>query len=171
MKCDLKSLRKEGAMKRAIQVFVLFIAAVWALSGAAFGAGTNTVTVSATVLGTCAFNAAASALAFGNLDPSLVTDASAATSVTFWCTKNAAYSVTDDDGLYETGINANRMISATVVPTEYIPYTMSYNPSAGTGAGFASPITLNISGTVLNADYIGASADTFSDTVTITVNP
>jgi len=140
------------------------------LTGVAFAADINTVTVTANVVGTCRFNSATSTLAFGALDPGTGADVNASTSTTFWCTKNASYSITDDDGLYETAVNSNRMRHATTL-TEYIPYTFSYNPTSGTGDGRTSPITLNISGTVTFANYQNAAAGDYADTVVISINP
>jgi spore coat protein U-like protein len=140
------------------------------LTGVAFAADTNTVTVTANVVGTCRFNSATSTLAFGSLDPGVGGDVNASASTTFWCTKNASYAITDDDGLYETGPNANRMQHATTL-TEYIPYTFSYNPTSGTGDGRTSPITLNISGTVTFANYENAAAGDYADTVVLSITP
>jgi spore coat protein U-like protein len=140
------------------------------LAGVAFAADTNTVTVTANVVGTCRFDSATSTLAFGSLDPGVGGDVNASTSTTFWCTKNASYSITDDDGLYETGPNANRMRHATTL-TEYIPYTFSYNPATGTGSGRTSPITLNISGTVTFANYQNAEVGDYADTVVLSITP
>src|SRR4030067_3296760 len=100
------------------------------LTGVAFAADTNTVTVTANVVGTCRFNSAASTLAFGGLDPSSGAPANAGTSTTFWCTRNATYTITDDDGLHELVANGNRMQHVSS-PTEFIPYTFSYNPTTG----------------------------------------
>jgi len=134
-----------------------------------YAADTATVDVTATVVGTCQFLEDAT-LDFGTLDPSAGSDVTATTSLDFWCTKNATYTITDDDGLYETGPNQNRMRHASLT-TEYIPYSFSYTPTSGTGQGKNSPITLTISGTVLGSDYIDASAGSYSDTVTLSITP
>ena len=130
-----------------------------------------TVNVTATVVGTCLFEpiSPTTTLNFGNLDPSVGSDVTANTSLEFWCTKNATYTVTDDDGLHETVSNQNRMKHATFL--EYIPYSFSYTPTSGTGAGKGTSITLNISGTVRGSNYINASAGSYSDTVTMTISP
>jgi spore coat protein U-like protein len=140
------------------------------LSGVAFAAGTNTVTVTANVVGTCRFNSATSTLAFGALDPGAGGDVNASTSTTFWCTNGTSYSITDNDGLYDTGPNANRMQHATTL-TQFIPYTFSYNPTSGGGSGIGIPITLNISGTVTFASYQNADPGDYADTVVISIAP
>jgi spore coat protein U-like protein len=96
-------------------------------------------------------------------------DVNASTSTTFWCTKNADYSVTDDDGLYEGVAGSQSMKHAS--SNEYIPYTFSYSPTTGTGQGRTTDITLNISGTVTFANYQNAAAGDYGDTVVLTIAP
>jgi spore coat protein U-like protein len=146
-------------------------------------AGDNaTVNVLANVVGNCKFTTASATLNFGNLDPAVGSDVTANTSLQFWCTKNATYTITDNNGSNWSGTN-QRMKHASL--TEYIPYTFCYSSSGGpgpscasdtasdtgNGAGKTSPITLNIWGTVLGSNYIDASAGSYSDTVTMTINP
>jgi spore coat protein U-like protein len=152
---------------------VLLVAAIiMVFSGAAaFAADTATVTVSAIIPDTCRFNTPSVALAFGVLDPATAPAVSAGTSITFWCTTGASYTVTDDDGLFETAVDANRMQSTALAVPEFIPYTMTYNPASGTGLGPASPITLNITGDIAAGTYSGNTADVYNDTVTLTINP
>ncbi len=138
--------------------------------GVSFASDTNTVTVQANVVGTCKFLSSTSTLNFGSLDPSVGGDVNASTTVQFWCTKNATYSITDDDGLYESGTDSNRMRHETDT-NEYIPYTFSYSPASGSGQGRATPITLTISGIVRSSDYQNVGAGNYSDTVTLTITP
>ncbi len=149
---------------------VMVLGLVLVLGRVAMAADTNTVTVTANVVGTCRFNSATSTLAFGALDPSSGTPATASAAPTFWCTRNATYSVTDDDGLHELAANGNRM-EHTSTTGEFIPYTFTYNPTTGQGQGRTTPITLNISGTVAFADYQNAIAGDYADTVVISINP
>jgi spore coat protein U-like protein len=159
---------KEAKMKRLIVTAVAAALLAWPFAGA-LAAGNNTLTVSANVLGTCVFNSATSTLAFGALDPTSAADATASGSTTFWCTSGVAFALADDDGLYETGPDANRMKHVTAA--QYIPYSVAFSTSAAVGGGAGSPITLTIDGTILNADYVGAQAGDYSDTVVITVTP
>jgi len=151
-------------------VLAMVMGPVLALGGLAVAGDSNTLTVSASVSGNCKFNSPNSTLAFGALDPNSTADASASASVTFWCTKGSAYSISDDDGLYESGPNANRMRHATDT-TEYIPYSLGYTPATGNGGGKTNPITLSISGTISNTNYVNALAGSYSDTVTLTITP
>jgi spore coat protein U-like protein len=144
--------------------------ALVAMAGAAMAADTATVAVSATVVGTCKFTAGGT-IPFGNLDPSVGTSQTpVVTQPKFWCTKGTAYTITDDDGLYESGPNLNRMKHLTL--DEHIPYSFTYTAS-GTGAGPApaSVITMDILSTVLGADYANASAGSYADTVTLSISP
>ena len=150
--------------------------AVVAMAGSAMAAGQTSVTITAQVVGTCKFNSASSNLGLGVLpfDPATGAPlgAQASGSTTFWCTRNASYSITDDDGLYKSGVNANRLGSTTLAPQpqEFIAYTFTYNPVSGTGQGPTNDITLNYTATV-GATYAGNSADTYTDTVVLTINP
>ncbi|MBI5237987.1 MAG: spore coat protein U domain-containing protein [Deltaproteobacteria bacterium] len=153
-------------MKRLILIAAAIITAVM-VSSTAMAVGTNTMTVTASVTGVCKFSATTSTLAFGALDASVATAATATTGVNFWCTKGTTYSVADDSGLYNSG--GPRMRHATVL-TEFIPYSIVYG-AAGTGSGKNTAITLTVDGTIANADYVDAQAGAYSDTVVLTVNP
>lgn len=132
-------------------------------------ADTATVGVSATVTGTCKFNSGGS-IAFV-LDPTSSADATGTvTSPTFWCTKGTNYTISDNDGLYETAVGARRMRHDTTL-TEYIPYSFSYT-ATGAGTGKTSPITLTLgSATVTNANFVNAEAGNYADTVTLSITP
>jgi spore coat protein U-like protein len=137
--------------------------------GVSFASDTNTVTVQANVVGTCKFLSSTSTLDFGSLDPSSGRDVNASTTVQFWCTKNTNYSISDDDGLYESGADQNRMKGPG--ESDYISYTFSYSPASGTGSGRTTPITLTISGSIAYANYKDAAAGNYSDTVVLTISP
>lgn len=151
-------------------VLLVAAAVLIAAAGVATAADSNTVTVSANVSGTCKFTSATSTLAFGALDPSSAADGAATVNVNFWCTKGVTATLTDDDGLYETGANANRMRHATDL-TAFIPYTFTYSASSLLGDGPGTPRTLTIDGAIANANYINALAGDYSDTVVVSINP
>lgn len=158
--------------KETMKKLILLVAAMALVfsGGVASAVDTATVTVSAIIPDTCRFNSPGTALAFGVITPG-GGDVAASTNISFWCTSGASYAITDDDGLYETGANANRMQSSALAIPEFIPYSLTYNPASGTGAGPASPITLSLSGNILAADYATRTADVYNDTVTLTINP
>lgn len=119
----------------------------------------------------CSFNAAASAMAFGVLDPALATNVTVNTIVRYRCAGAPPrnFAITDNDGLYETGPNLNRMRHA-VTPTEFIPYALTYVPAAGVtpGPGWQN---LTVTGVVQGVNYQDAAQGNYSDSVILTILP
>lgn len=153
-------------MKRVILLGAAIALLMMAGVAAAAPPFDTTVNVNATVTGNCSF-AGAGTVSFA-LDPASGSDATGTVSApTFWCTKGASYTITDDDGVYESG-TTHRLKHATL--TEYIPYSFSYT-SAGSGGGKGVTIALDLASSISNADYINASAGSYSDTVTLTITP
>lgn len=129
----------------------------------------NTLTVTASVLGTCQFSTATSTLDFGVLDPSSGADVPGTATTQFWCTKGV---ITD---AFTAGNGAN-YASATrqmknTAGTELIPYTLTLIKDSVANAGPGTLRTLTIDGGVQGADYIAKSAGSYSDTVAISVLP
>src|SRR4051812_16278397 len=91
---------------------------------------TRNIQVTASVKGSCRFDATPN-INFGDLDPSAAVDKSQAVSVSFKCTKGAAYTLTVGNGL-NFASSSNRMKHATVA-TDFIPYTITPKTQAGTG--------------------------------------
>jgi spore coat protein U-like protein len=150
-------------MRKSISVFIAL--AVLVMGGAAWAA-TTTVAVTANVVGTCQFNNAG-AIAFGDLDQVAAPLVNGGvTQPTFWCTKNATYTITDDSGVNEAAAGARRMTNG----TDFIPYTFTYTAS-GPGTGKTTPISMNIAATVAAGSYIDVSAGPYTDTVTLTIAP
>lgn len=138
------------------------------------GTAGSTITVSVVVLSKsiCKFRSTAASLVFGMLDPGNAVDVTTVTSLEFRCmggTPFATYAVTDDDGLHETGPNANRMRHLSVL-TEYLPYSMAVSPDSGT-VPKGEYRTLTVSGTVRGTDYRNSLPGAYSDTVVVTINP
>lgn len=159
---------------KKILLYTASLVLAFFLTGLAHAGGTNSLLVSATVLSksNCKFNSATSAVNFGNLNPGNSTDVTANTAITFRCIGSApiaTFSITQDDGLYESGPSANRMRHATIT-TEYLPYTLTLNPASGTVAKNTVQ-TLTITGTVKASDYGIASAGAYADTVVISIVP
>ena len=153
-------------MRKSMAVFIAL--AVLAAGGAAWALDTNTLTVQASVLGTCKFSTATSTLNFGALDPSSPVLVNGSSSTQFWCTKGVTTgAVTATNGTNWSG-SSRRMAGP---GGDLIPYSLSITPDGNPNAGPASPRTLGIAGTVLAADYTGVSAGSYSDTVTLTINP
>ena len=138
------------------------------LTGVAFAADSNTLTVSASVSGTCKFVSATSSLNFGALDPSVGNNVNGSTSINFWCTKGVITdSITADIGAHWSG-SSRQMVEA---GGDLIPYSLTLTKDANTNQGPASPRTLTINGTILGTDYTGKTAGNYTDTVTLSITP
>jgi len=153
-------------MKKLVGL-AMVLGLVLLLTGVSMAADSNTVTVTANVVGTCKFLTGGT-MAFGGLDPSSgAAKAATVTQPTFWCTKGASYTISDDLGMYEVG--AQRKVKHASLD-EYINYSMSYTIT-GTGDGRTVTKTMDIAGTISFADYQDASAGGYSDTITLTISP
>jgi spore coat protein U-like protein len=143
--------------------------------GSVCRADTATVSVSATIDsgGACWFTTAGTTLDFGTLDPGNPVDVTVGSTLQFRCFgwPSVTYYVADDDGLYETAPDANRM-RHTSLPGAYLPYSLDLAPRTGTISW--SPFilhTLTFTGTVRGVDYQNAFVGTYSDTVVVTITP
>ena len=83
-----------GFVMKKILIAAAVIMMVSALGGIALAAGTTTVNVSANIVGTCQFSTTPT-LAFGALDQTSGAPATATGTLSFWCTKGAAYTLSD----------------------------------------------------------------------------
>ena len=153
----------------------LVAAAAVALSSAgAIAADTYSLAIGATVLSksNCKFSTAAGAtLAFGAIDPSGSTNATASTSLTFSCAGSAAtaaYSISSDDGLYASG-PAQPRLRHTVTTTQFMAYTLNTPLSGTTPKNTATTVT--ITGTITPANYQNALLGNYSDTIVLTLSP
>jgi len=154
-------MRKSMTVLMALAVLAAGGAAAWALD-------TNTLTVTASVTGTCMFQSETSALGFGALDPSNPANANGSTTTQFWCTRGVpTATIVAGNGANYSGTSRQMLGPA----GDVIPYSLSLAQDALTNEGPAFPRTLTISGTVLAADYTGKSAGNYSDTVTLTLTP
>lgn len=143
-------------------------------AGPCLAADNAALAISAVLLSNnqCKFNTNSALLNFGNLDPGNPVDATATASLVYVCRGSdpvAVFFFSDDDGLHETGPNANRMQHSTL-PAQYLPYSFSLNPVSGMAPKNVVQ-TLTVTGTVRGADYQTALGGTYSDTVTIAVLP
>jgi spore coat protein U-like protein len=153
-------------MRKSMMVFIAL--AVLAAGGAAWALDTNTLTVSASVTGTCKFSTATSMLNFGALDPSTPVLVPGSSSTQFWCTKGVTTgAVTAGNGVNYLG-TSRRMAGP---GGDFIPYSLTLTPDGNPNAGPGSPRTLTIAGTVLAAAYTGVSEGSYSDTVTLSITP
>jgi spore coat protein U-like protein len=163
-----------AAMLKTIKTFSILIA-LMGMATSCFAAAT-TISVSATILSqsNCKFNTKSAILAFGTLDPlaTAAPDVTSQTTIQFVCHGKddpATYIINDDDGLYESGPDGNRMRHGTN-PAAHLPYAFSVAPATGTVPKNANT-PLVVTGTVLANDYRMAYAGTYTDVVILTINP
>ena len=159
-----------------MKAFLARLAVIFALAlpTTGYAAGSATVDVSATIPsgGFCWFTNA-STLDFGTLDSGNPVDVAASTTVNFRCLgfPTVTYFVSDDDGLYETGPDGNRMQHAGM-PAEFLPYSMDVSPRSDTISWNPFVLrTLTVSGDIRGVDYQGAYAGNYADTVVLTIVP
>lgn len=119
----------------------------------------------------CRFTTASATLNFGALDQSIGNDVTINASLIARCSgvDPITYAITDDDGIYKTGINANRMVNTTY-PAQFIPYSLTYAPLAG-GIPRNTNFTVTLTGVAKGVDYINAYEGAYTDTVILTINP
>lgn len=111
-------------------------------------------------------------LNFGTLDPFNPVNVTVNGTATFRCVGSdpfVLFTVTDDDGLYETGPGQNRMRNSTL-PAEHISYSLFLTPASGTIPRRVDQ-TLSITATIAGMDYQNAAAGLYADIVTITITP
>ena len=150
-------------MKKILIVAAVLIVA-GALGGDVFAAGTTTVNVSANIVGTCQFSTTPT-LAFGALDQTSGAPATATGTLSFWCTKGAAYTLSDPLG--STGTYSGSISNG----TDTIAYSIGYTNATGSGTGKTSPISSTLNATILNTDYVDVSAGAYAGTVQFTIAP
>ncbi|MRR06362.1 MAG: hypothetical protein EG828_05370 [Deltaproteobacteria bacterium] len=162
-----------GAFKK-LTVAICLLLFLTAIGIPAADAGTSTLSVGATVISknNCKFRSGAATLNFGAIDPGNTADITGTASMKFVCNGSAplaTFAFSTDDGLYDTGPGANRMRNTTTI-TEFLPYTLSLNPTTGTISKGVEQ-TLTISGTVTPSSYRGAYSGNYADTVVISLTP
>jgi hypothetical protein len=155
-------------MKKFLLLFVASMV-VLLLSGTAMAAGSNTLTVSASVSGTCKFSSTTSTLNFGALDPSVGTTVNGSTTTQFWCTKG----VTTDAVAADNGVNfaSGKRNMKDATSGDLIPYALTLTKDGNANTGPAAPRTLTIDGSVLGPDYTGKTAGNYADTVVLSITP
>jgi len=134
---------------------------------------TYDIAASATVNGLCKFTqAAGQTLTFtnttGGIDPSIATDATGNTSVTYRCTKGTSPTSVTASSTQDTG--GNHVLKSGL---NSLVYTVSLTPG-GAGDGFgagSTDKTLAVAGAITQAQFGTATAGTYTDTLTVTIAP
>jgi spore coat protein U-like protein len=136
------------------------------MGGAAVAADSHTITVNATVSGTCKFNAPTSIVNM-TIDPTAATTVSGNAAVVYRCTKGTAPVFALSSGSTSSATGGNLVNGA-----ESIPYTYSsVSGGAGTGMGAGQDKTLAVTISVNQANAAGVTPNTYTDTIAIDVTP
>jgi len=152
----------------------LVAAALVSAATNAAAAGTYSLAIGAVVLSKsiCKFTTVAGGtLAFGAIDPSGSTNATASTTLTIDCkgsAATAAYGIATNGGLYSTGPGLPRM-RHTVATTQFLAYTLNTPLSGTTPKNTPTPVT--IVGTITPAAYQGAQVGNYADTIVLVLVP
>lgn len=136
------------------KIFVLAVAAVIAMSGAAMAADSANLTVNATVLGTCGISTAPTINL--TLDPSSGLDGTGTGNIDFICTNGTAYTLAGPAG-------------GTMVGPDNINYTLGYTNLAGVGTGLTQTSVATV--TVPYANYATKPAGAYTETVIVSILP
>jgi len=164
---------------RGMKACFLAALGVWTVLQAApaLPAGSNTLSLSTNVIGTCKVTSPPGLLDFGTIDPSGASNVVATMTFSIKCTKGTVSTAAGDNG----GLNfsGTKRMKHSVTATAFLPYSITYSGDAGfAGQGFgaaAAARTVTINGTITPAQFQNAQAtvagQVYSDTVTITVNP
>jgi spore coat protein U-like protein len=142
--------------------------------GIASAADSYNIAATATVNALCKFTqAAGQTLTFtnttGGIDPSIATDATASTTVTYHCTKGTSPTLFTASSTQDTG--GNHVVKNGTVGS--MIYTVALTPG-GAGDGFGTGSTdksLGVAGTITQASFGTAAAGTYTDTLTVTIAP
>lgn len=124
----------------------LVAALVLAVAAGSALADTQSLSVTASITGVCKFNSGQTpVLAFGAIDPSGTTNATASTTVLYRCTKGTAASVS-------SAVTGTRTLTGSgTAAGDSMSYTLSFTSGdAGTGTGFGSgqDLALVLAGTI-----------------------
>jgi hypothetical protein len=150
------------------------VAALLMAASAPAQADTNQFQVSAVVLSrsVCRFLTAPTTLDFGTINPASGTNATATTTIRFWCLGSQAsttYSVQAGNGLYSPGPGLRRVRHATSA-TDLMAYNLNISPASGT-IGWLATQTITVTGTIVPTEFQNARVGAYSDTVVIDLDP
>ena len=152
-------------MKKVLIVAVAVTIVIAMTGGAWAGSTPASVSATASVAGVCQVNSGGT-VAFGALDQvsGAQVNATVAQPV-IWCTKGTPYTITSDNGANKNGTTYRLKGAAN---GDFITYTFSFTGS-GTGSGKGTTFGAGITASILAGAYDNVSADTYGDTVTLTI--
>lgn len=143
------------------------VAAVLLACTAGFAAATDTqtLTVSATVNGTCKFSPGGSTLAFGTINQSNTVDLVVPASVKYKCTKNtASLGITGITGPLTMASGADTLAFSLAIAGDK-------SPGLGLAVGAATDLIATVTGTITMAAFQAAPAGSYATTVTLSITP
>ena len=140
---------------------VVMAAAMLLMAGTAMAAGSATLNVTASVLGTCSI-AGPGTLSFGVLDPTVAGASAAANSagISITCSNGTPFTVTSvsgNGGLLMAGANS-------------FAYSLAL-PGGGVGTGTGVAVPFTVAGNIAAGAFFGKPADVYTDTVTLNITP
>ena len=139
---------------------------VMLVSGTAAAGDNHTVTVNATVNGTCKFNAATSTVNL-TLDPTASSTVTQNASILYRCTKGTAPAFAFSSNSTSSGTGGNLKNGA-----ETIAYTFTNTPGgSGSGMGTGNDKTLDLAISVNQANAANVTPNVYTDTIAITLTP
>lgn len=161
-------------MKRSTRAW--FVMVLWgACCTSSALAGSGSMAVSAVVLSksSCRITGATILnLAFGNINPSSPSNATAAASTTIRCdggAKLATFSFMAGDGQNASSAGSRRMKNL-VNGTQFLAYSLAITPSVATIPKSTEQL-ITINGTITPGQFENAAMGDYSDTVAVTVFP
>jgi spore coat protein U-like protein len=170
-----------NSIKKLVPIAALLAACTLAFFSAASHAASSTMTVSATVLNKtgCFFISPTTPMNFGNIDPSLNTNATATGNIVIRCNGNTGTTtmrIARDAG--QNALTNNLRMQHSASATDFLPYSLNLaGANWATGLFIVGTIpsnanySFNLSGTVLPADYRGALMGSYTDNVVLTITP
>lgn len=149
-------------MKKMQLQLIVMAAAMLLMAGTAMAAGSATLNVTASVLGTCTM-AGSGTLNFGVLDPAAAGASATANSagITISCSNGTPYTVG------AVSLNGGLLKSA----TDSFAYSLAL-PGGGAGVGTGvlnAPYT--VTGNIAGGAFFSKPADVYTDTVTLNITP
>ena len=146
------------------------IATAFGASTSAIAGNSQSMAVSASITGTCKLQSSAP-MAFGAIDPSSTTAATAPASVTYKCTNGTAPTSLVAVGANDTTAGQKRLLTGTAT---FMNYSIAFTAPTTAGNGFgtgSTATTVSVTGTVAVADFANATAGLYADTLTFTIAP
>ena len=141
-------------------------AAALFVSAAAKAADSHTITVNATVVATCKFNATSTTMNL-TLDPTASSTVAQTASVFYRCTKGTSPSFALASGSTSSATGGNLVRGAESIAYSY----SSASGGSGSGMGSGNDKTLSVTVSVSQANAADVTPGTYTDTIAITLTP